>query len=127
MSQLEPSQGLVQLGSAWLVPKAHKLAHFQNHIKFIITKISKRDNFANIAPNLMILLPLDSSHQEESNGSKFIKFGAILAKLSRFKTLVLIFNKSSQASTKPSYNCSLVWLGLVQLKSSQAGLAHIEH
>ncbi|CAB4405973.1 unnamed protein product [Rhizophagus irregularis] len=67
MSQLELSQGLAQLDSAWLIPKAHKLAYFQNHIKFIITKISERDNFANIAPNLMILLPLDSSHQEESN------------------------------------------------------------
>ncbi|PKY58961.1 hypothetical protein RhiirA4_481315 [Rhizophagus irregularis] len=70
MSQLELSQGLAQLDSAWLIPKAHKLAYFQNHIKFIITKISERDNFANIAPNLMILLPLDSSHQEESNGSQ---------------------------------------------------------
>ncbi|PKK73051.1 hypothetical protein RhiirC2_776478 [Rhizophagus irregularis] len=55
----------------------------------------------------MILLPLDSSHKEESNGSKIIKFGAILAKLSYFETLVLIFNKLSQANTKPSYNCSL--------------------
>ncbi|GET54870.1 hypothetical protein RIR_jg9802.t1 [Rhizophagus irregularis DAOM 181602=DAOM 197198] len=76
-------------------------------------------NFANIASNLMILLPLDLSHQEESNGSKFIKFGAILAKLSHFETLVLIFNKLSQANTKLSYNCSLVWLGLAQLKTHE--------
>jgi hypothetical protein len=43
----------------------------------------------------MILLPLDLPHQEESNGSKFIKFEIILAKLLCFETLVLIFNKSS--------------------------------
>ncbi|PKY56489.1 hypothetical protein RhiirA4_428283 [Rhizophagus irregularis] len=69
---------------------------------------------------------MDSSHQEESNGSNFIKFGAILAKLSRFETLVLIFNKLSQASSlAPSQAITATWFGLAWLSLKAHELAQL--
>ena len=55
----------------------------------IINKYLNNDNSVNIAPNLMKILPFESSRREDSNGSIFIRFGSLVIKYVRniYKTL----------------------------------------